>query len=138
MIVYWMIGHAFPHVRVNLITSTWIDVRLSRTVALAGMVIEKLSRLPDFVGLGSHLYRSPGGDKVQPAIWGNPSHPSGQLLQWSCPVFSRYIVTSFVLRGRLFTHEFVPVSICVDNGPHTLPQGVGHYTWHNLDIYILN
>lgn len=24
-----MIGHAFPHVRVNLITSTWIDVRLS-------------------------------------------------------------------------------------------------------------
>lgn len=38
------------------------------TVALAGMVIEKLSHLPDFVGLGSHLYRSPGGDKVQPAI----------------------------------------------------------------------
>lgn len=132
MIVYWMIGHAFPHVRVNLITSTHEAV----TVALAGMVIGKLSRLPDFVGLGSHLYRSPGGDKVQPAIWGNPSHTSGQLLQWSCPVFSRYIVTSFVLRGRLFAHEFVPGSICVDNGPHTLPQGVGHYTWHNLDIYI--
>lgn len=137
MIVYWMIGHAFPHVRVNF-DYQYMDRCEAVTVALAGMVIEKLSRLPDFVGLGSHLYRSPGGDKVQPAIWGNPSHPSGQLLQWSCPVFSRYIVTSFVLRGRLFTHEFVPVSICVDNGPHTLPQGVGHYTWHNLDIYILN
>lgn len=46
-----MIGHAFPHVRVNLITSTHEAV----TVALAGMVIEKLSRLPDLVGLGSHL-----------------------------------------------------------------------------------
>lgn len=47
--------------------------------------------------------------------------------------FSRYTTSkTIVLRGRLFTLEFVPVSICVDTGPQTFPQGVG------LDIYILN
>lgn len=137
MIVYWMIGHAFPHVRVNLITSTWIDVRLSlwpwlvwssrnchACLILWDWVVTCIGHLA--VTKFSQLF------EVTPLI------PVVNSLQWSCPVSSRYIVTSFVLRGRLFTHEFVPVSICVDNGPHTLPQGVGHYTWHNLDIYILN